>query len=94
VAYSHETGIAIIGGYFYVGSDVPALRNHYVFGDYSGDVFAARPPEDGTRLWSIEVLDADFDGIPVAFGRDHDDELYLLAEDRDGPGKIYRIGAV
>jgi glucose/arabinose dehydrogenase len=93
VAYSHETGIAIIGGYFYVGSDVPALRNHYVFGDYSGDVFAAQPPDDGSRLWPMTVLDADLDGVPVAFGRGHDDELYLLVADSDGPGRIERIGA-
>jgi hypothetical protein len=52
-------------------------------------VFAARPPEDGSRLWPISILDADFDGAPVAFGRDRDGELYLLAA---GSGTVYRVG--
>jgi glucose/arabinose dehydrogenase len=93
IAYSHETGNSVIGGYYYTGETVPALRNRYVFGDYSGAVFAARPPEDGSRLWPVTVLDATFDGIPVAFGRGAGGELYLLAANRSGPGRVYRITA-
>jgi len=88
MAYSHDTGNSVIGGYFYVGDDVPALQNRYVFADYSGKLFAATPPGEGTRLWSMSVLSADFDGTPLAFGRGLDDELYLLTT-----GTVYRIGA-
>jgi glucose/arabinose dehydrogenase len=91
IAYSHEYGNSVIGGQFYTGDAVPALRNHYVFADYSKGVFAAHPPEDGSRLWPITILDADFDGSPVALDRGRDDELYLLAA--RGSDSVYRIGA-
>jgi glucose/arabinose dehydrogenase len=92
IAYGHDVGNSVIGGHYYAGDAVPALRNRYVFGDYAGDVFAARPPEEGRRLWPMTVLDIDFDGVPVAFGEGRGDELYLLAANRNGPGTVYRIG--
>jgi glucose/arabinose dehydrogenase len=88
IAYSHDTGRSVIGGHFYTGDAVPALQDRYVFADYDGEVFAARPPEDGSRLWPITVLDAEFDGAPVAFGRGRGGELYLLVQG----GSVYRIG--
>jgi glucose/arabinose dehydrogenase len=91
MAYSHDYGNSVIGGHFYTGDAVPALQNRYVFADYSGSVFAARPPEDGSRLWPIAILDADFDGSPVAFGRGRDGELYLLVA--RGSDSVYRIAA-
>jgi glucose/arabinose dehydrogenase len=89
MAYSHEVGSSVIGGHYYTGDAVPALQDQYVFGDYSGAVFAAHPPEDGSRLWPIRELDAEFDGVPIAFGRERDGELSLLASG----GSVYRIRA-
>ena len=34
VEYSHAVGNAIIGGYVYRGSAIPALRGFYLFADY------------------------------------------------------------
>jgi glucose/arabinose dehydrogenase len=91
IAYSHDVGAAVIGGHFYAGDRVPALTDHYVFGDVDGSVFAARPPDDGDRLWPIEIVDAGLDGAPIGFGQSPDGELYLLATDFDGTGIVYRI---
>jgi glucose/arabinose dehydrogenase len=91
MVYSHSVGAAVIGGHFYAGDGVPALRNHYVFGDVDGAVFAARPPDEGNRLWPIEDVDAGLDGSPIGFGQAPDGELYLLATDFNGSGTVYRI---
>ena len=91
IAYSHEVGNSVIGGYFYDGDAVPVLRNRYVFADYSGKLFAASPPGAGTRLWPMAVLDAEFDGTPLAFGRGAGGQLYLLAA--GDAGTVYRVGA-
>ncbi len=91
LAYSHDVGVAVIGGHFYAGEGVPALQDRYVFGDVAGPVFAARPPENGNRLWPIEVVDAGLEGAPLGFGQSPDGELYLLATDFEGTGTVYRI---
>ena len=49
VEYSHSLGEAIIGGYVYRGSAMPALQGVYVFGDYlSGKVWGLREVLPGT----------------------------------------------
>jgi len=91
IAYPRDVGAAVIGGHVYASDRVPALTDRYVFGDVSGTVFAASPPEDGGRLWPIEVVDAGLDATPIGFGKSPDGELYLLATDFEGNGAVYRI---
>ena len=91
MVYSHEVGSAVIGGHLYTNEQVPSLTDHYVFGDVDGSVFAARPPEDGERLWPIEIVDAGLDGAPLGFETAPDGELYLLSTDFDGTGTVHRI---
>jgi glucose/arabinose dehydrogenase len=95
IAYSHSVGIAVIGGHFYADEEVPAITDRYVFGDVAGPVFAARPPEDGNRLWPVEIVDAGLEDTPLAFGRGLNDELYLLATDSargtGGNGTVYKF---
>lgn len=52
------TGIAVVGGHIYRGTDFPALDGQYVFGDLqaNGRLFTATPSEK--KLW-------DTDGLPV-----------------------------
>jgi hypothetical protein len=79
----------------YASDRVPALTDRYVFGDVAGPVFAARPPEDGNRLWPVEIVDAGLEDTPLAFGRGLNDELYLLATDSargtGGNGTVYKF---
>jgi glucose/arabinose dehydrogenase len=91
MVYSHDLGQAVIGGQFYANEQVPSLTGHYVFGDVNGSVFAARPPENGQRLWPIGIVDAGLDGAPLGFEKTPDGELYLLGTDFDGTGTVHRI---
>lgn len=84
---THTDGnCAIIGGYVYRGSAIPALRGVYLFGDN------CRPNIDGlVQRGGRAVAQRDM-GIQVpdltTFGEDGSGELYVAARE---PGRIYRI---
>ncbi|PCR89913.1 PQQ-dependent sugar dehydrogenase [Natrinema ejinorense] len=92
---SGVAGISVIGGYVYRGSELPALEDAYVFGDFlaAGRLFAATRPEDGTDLWPttvVEVTDGDRLERLLSFGRDEAGELYVLGTGVDDGG-LYRV---
>jgi len=81
--YDHDEGIAIIGGFVYRGTDVPALVGRYVFGEFA-QTFA----NDG-RLFHLDenrdILELQLEGQNafglslLGMGRDRDGEVYALA---------------
>lgn len=76
---------AIIGGYVYHGTDVPALDGLYVFSDYcSGRIRTV--PTDQDKPTPTIVLDTEI--RPSSFAVDSSGELYMLDVDS---GVIYRI---
>ncbi len=81
--YSHEQGCSITGGYLYRGRALPALRGHYVFGDWCAAKVWALAPESGE--WEEILSDL---GPITSFGRDHQGELYVT----EGGGKVWRLG--
>lgn len=99
-------GQAVIGGYVYRGSSIPALQGQYVFGDWStgdGTLFAAVPAEGGnaTTPWSMSELAVAGTGAGgvgayiLSFGQDAENELYVLTSENAGPtgttGTVYRL---
>ena len=89
-----ETGVAVIGGYVYRGSEIPVLEGLYVFGDMavSGRLFVGVPEDDSTETpWSMAALPLTDDAASVldeliSFGQDEDGELYAL-----GSGGVHRL---
>ena len=107
--YGHADGIAVVGGFVYRGSAVPALSGKYVFGDFSRSFF----PGDGRLFWldTHGVLSDIFefrlapDDDPLGkyvfgFGEDERGELYVTTSGTLGPsgdtGQVWQIvdGAV
>jgi glucose/arabinose dehydrogenase len=83
--YSHSEGIAVIGGYIYHGSAIPALQGKYVFGDFgSGTIWTLTESPSGT--WTRNRLLSTSHQIS-SFGQDAAGELYLL----DLGGSIFKI---
>jgi len=89
------TGVSVIGGYVYRGSELPSLEGRYVFGDFepNGRLFVGVPPdmegEGNEDEWSLEYLSLTDDasgklGRILSFGRDG--EMYVL-----GSGGLHRI---
>jgi glucose/arabinose dehydrogenase len=100
VEYSHsDVGIAVVGGYVYRGSALPALRGAYVFADFTADwrgvvptprasLLVALPSTDVGRAWEWRRLRLE-GGLVAKFitgmGEDAAGELYVLARDTLGP---------
>ena len=83
----HSEARSIIGGLVYRGEKFPALRDHYVFGDYvTGSVWAFR--WDGSRVQDFRKL-ADTRGPIIAFGTDRAGEIFMTRNDRE----IHRLVA-
>ena len=94
--YDHDDGSAVIGGYVYRGTAMPALTGTYVFGDFSrrlnnrhGRLFGLdtthlAPSTAGNVI--TELRDGPIDGGVTGFGQDSAKELYALIVNRDGTG--------
>jgi len=78
-------GGAVIGGYVYRGTSLPALVGHYIFGDFtSGRIWALKEVEP--ELWLMqELLDTEL--VIASFAEDEAGELYVL----DLRGGLYRL---
>ncbi len=84
--YSHTEGNAVIGGYVYHGTGIPALAGSYVFGDFgAGKIW--RLTLDNSGVWQRVLL---LSGGPnmSSFGRDAAGELYLV---NYGGGAILKV---
>jgi glucose/arabinose dehydrogenase len=84
--YGRDRGGTVIGGYVYRGSDIPALRGAYVFGDLYEPRLQALRIVDGdafTRDVGVAVENL------VSFGEDADGELYALSL----AGPVYKLVA-
>ena len=74
VVYAHGNKAAsIIGGIFYTGSELPALRDSYFYADY-----------DTKRLWSYQrgeqsnlIMNGNFPENPTTFGRNSRGEMLI-----------------
>ncbi|MBT9561296.1 MAG: PQQ-dependent sugar dehydrogenase, partial [Myxococcales bacterium] len=96
--YAHDVGKAIIGGFVYRGTAIPALAGAYLFGDYLGrQVWGLWTEPTHVDLageisgpYAEEHL-FDAPGAPVAFIEDPAGEPLLLTFDQ--PGTLYRLTA-
>ncbi|MCS6851887.1 MAG: PQQ-dependent sugar dehydrogenase [Gemmataceae bacterium] len=86
IEHHHTEARSITGGYVYHGRRLPELRGAYIYGDYdTGRVWMLR--WDGRRVTESRELARSRIRI-VAWGQDHDGEVYAL--DFIGSG-IYRL---
>jgi glucose/arabinose dehydrogenase len=100
--YSHDDGIAVIGGFVYRGSAVLALPGKYVFGDLagpgtvSGRLFYLDDLNSGTiKEFRIGNDERSLGLLLKGFGQDANGEIYVLGDTNIGPtgttGRILKI---
>jgi glucose/arabinose dehydrogenase len=82
LAYGHDEGCAVVGGYVYRGSAVPSLLGQYLYGDYCGGwIRSIHADGDPGRPQDWPALSPG-PGIS-SFGQDAAGELYLLTTHGD-----------
>ena len=100
--YAHgEVGVAIVAGYTYRGSAIPALAGRYVFADWShdwtdnpigrGSLLVAEPAAGDGEPWPWRRLEVEgreggsIGRFVTGLGEDADGEIYVLARTVLGP---------
>ncbi len=81
--YDHDDGIAIIGGFVYRGTKIPAISGRYVFGEFAvtfgndGRLFHL---DAGNEILEFQLVGQDAFGMSLlGMGQDAAGELYALA---------------
>jgi glucose/arabinose dehydrogenase len=97
--YTHtQVGLAVVGGFVYRGTAIPALSGHYVFADFShewtsdppvgrGSLLAAEPAAGGESWpWRELVLgNGETPNFITGIGEDAAGELYVMVREELGP---------
>ena len=100
--YSHSDGIAVIGGFIYRGTLLPALSGKYVFGDLAqgsnGRLFYTDLADGLIRELRLSLPEAPLGMYLKGIGRDPHGELYVLADPNIGPSgtgaKAFKIATI
>jgi glucose/arabinose dehydrogenase len=87
--YSHAQGCAVIGGYVYRGSALPALQGLYFFGDYCQRWVRSFRSAGGTATELTEWPALRPASSLTSFGEDAAGELYVV----ESSGRVSRIVA-
>jgi glucose/arabinose dehydrogenase len=91
LAYGHDEGCSVTGGYVYRGSAIPEIDGHYFYSDWCGSWIRSLRYLEGDGI--VEEVDwtGDLGGLSqvVSFGRDAAGEVYVVTQG----GTIYRIAA-
>jgi glucose/arabinose dehydrogenase len=101
--YTHDDGLAVVGGHVYRGSAVPELEGIYLFGDFSEDfsttgrIFYIDMDGDRSDIREVELPDdfSPFNRFVYGFGEDESGELYVTTAVSTDPtattGEVFRI---
>ena len=72
--YDHDEGVSVIGGHVYKGTQISALSNRYVFGEYLGRLFYLDQAQVMREFRYQTPLNTSINAI----GRDNQGELYYV----------------
>jgi hypothetical protein len=82
-AYGRGAGSTVIGGFVYRGSDMPAQRGRYFFGDEGSSWIKTA---DARTLKNRQTLGFTVSGL-YSFGENSTGELYVVS----GAGPVYKL---
>jgi glucose/arabinose dehydrogenase len=86
IAYSHDEGCTIIGGYVYRGQALPSLQGQYLFADFCRGWVRSFAAEDESPEAVDQPALSPGESI-TSFGEDNDGELYILTVS----GSVFKI---
>jgi glucose/arabinose dehydrogenase len=83
--YGHDLGDAVTGGFVYHGSELPELRDAYIYGDFGSGCIWALQYKISNQTANKELADSSLN--IASFGKDPQNELYIC----DYNGRIYKL---
>ena len=87
--YSHDLGVAVVGGYAYYGARRPGYAGAYIYGDYgSGRIWLLRR-EGGAIVADSLIAQLPYD--ITSFGVDRQRELYVVTNGAPSGSGIFRF---
>ena len=94
--YTRSVGICIIGGGYYYGNEIPALKNKYVFGDFNGSMFAlAKSAQDNWIIQPLKIFNKPADPFLICgCNVDENNDLFVMGilNGKTGTkGAVYKI---
>lgn len=81
LAYSHDLGCSITGGYVYRGNAIDALVGRYLYADYCAGILRSTVYADGKSAHSKVYDELGSIGNVTSFGEDGNRELYVMTAD-------------
>lgn len=103
IQYDHDEGNAVSGGFAYAGTEIPLLKNKYIFGDIPrGTLYFSEVSEmiEGNqapihkmglklneKLTSLGAIAGD-QRVDLRFGQDSSGELFIFTK---SDGKVYKL---
>jgi hypothetical protein len=94
--YPHSTGISVIGGYVYRGSNKD-WNGKYIFGDWNNKIFYL---EKQAHEWIRKQVPFDFQSNFTinSFGEDYQGEIYMVGQKvvgaKSNSGVLYKFSFV
>jgi glucose/arabinose dehydrogenase len=94
-AYSHKTGICVIGGNFYYGNEIPELKNKYVFADWKDKLFALSKDKYGNwQRLPVKIVNQPVGSFFICGCNLVKNQLFLsgyVVRDSSGKGAVYKV---
>ncbi|MBX3058646.1 MAG: PQQ-dependent sugar dehydrogenase [Anaerolineae bacterium] len=91
--YDQSEGCSIVGGFVYNGRAYPALRGHYVFGDFCNGVLKVLSRSPGSENEWFKARQIGTGLFISTFGEDAAGELYMGTWNSSNQARVYRIVA-
>jgi len=86
--YDHSIGNSVIGGYVYTANPKSFYYGKYIFGDWSGKIFALVEEKGNWKRIDFQLDKGNFNWKFInSFGEDEKGNLYLLTQEDMGPNK-------
>jgi hypothetical protein len=93
--YLHKTGVCVIGGNFYYGTEIPEFKNKYIFADWKDKLFALSKDQYGNwQRQPVKILNQPAGSFFICGCNVLKNQFFLLgyvARDTSEKGVVYKV---
>lgn len=90
--YHHSEGVSVMGGYVYNGTQLPALKGKYIFGDWTGPTWYLQKTGSKWNRGKLVINNFPKNSTITGWAEDQAGEIYYLTNNQPGPGPAGSTG--